>query len=91
MQMDEQSNWQQRLFEAIEAEREENERLKKEDPAAFEAKRLASLPWTRSAMCRVDFKGYGNNAFPIIDGEVCDECNVQVVKQRIRSHQRSTG
>lgn len=81
-------SWQLRVLETLFKEGEANERLKREDPEAFEAKRLASLPWTRCAMCSVNFKGYGNNARPILNGKVCDECNTQVVMQRIREHKR---
>ena len=63
----------------------ENDRLRREDPAAFAAKIQASLPWMHCAMCRVQFKGYGNNAQPILDGKVCDECNITVVIQRMRA------
>ena len=54
-------------------------------PAAFAAKIQASLPWRHCAMCRVQFKGYGNDAQPILDGKVCDECNITVVIQRMRA------
>ena len=67
------------------AEAEENDRLRREDPAAFAAKIQASLPWMHCVMCRVQFRGYGNNAQPILDGKVCDECNFTVVKQRMRA------
>eukprot|EP00966_Prymnesium_polylepis_P246115 5692879-Prymnesium_polylepis.1 len=71
-------------IESCMAECRENARLKLEDPAAWDAKRLAELPLTKCAMCMIDFKGYGHNAQPILTGEVCDECHVQVVKQRFR-------
>ena len=77
-------SWQLALLRQV----EEADRLKRDDPEAFEAQRLANLPWTRCAMCRVDFKGYGNNAQPILAGKVCDECNTQVAIQRIRAHER---
>ena len=68
------------------AEAEENDRLRREDPAAFAAKiQATSLPSMHCAMCRVQFKGYGNNAQPILDGKVCDECNITVVIQRMRA------
>ena len=67
------------------ADAEENDRLRREDPAAFAAKIQASLPSRHCAMCRVQFKGYGNNAQPILDGKVCDECNITVVIQRMRA------
>ena len=58
--------------------------LPEQDPAAYNAKILASLPLTKCAMCAIEFKGWGHNAQPILAGEVCDDCNVQVVKQRAR-------
>ena len=69
----------------------EAHRLKRDDPEAFEAQRLAKLPWTRCAMCSTDFKGYGNNAQPILEvGKVCcDGCNTKIVLvQRIRDDVR---
>ena len=77
-------SWQRALLRKI----EEADRLKRDDPEAFEAQRLASLPLTSCAMCRVTFKGYGNNAWPILAGKVCDECNTQVVVQRFRARER---
>ena len=67
------------------ADAQENDRLRREDPAAFAAKIQASLQCRHCAMCRVQFKGYGHDAQPILDGKVCDECNFTVVKQRMRA------
>ena len=78
-------NAMQAMLAGVFAEAEENDRLRREDPAAFAAKIQASLPWMHCAMCRVQFKGYGNNAQPILDGKVCDECNITVVIQRMRA------
>ena len=61
----------------------ENDRLRREDPAAFAA--AIQVPSMHCAMCRVQFRGYGNNAQPILDGKVCDECNITVVIQRMRA------
>ena len=67
------------------AERADNDRLAREDPAAFAAKMQATLPSNNCAMCRERFNGHGNNARPILDGVVCDDCNVAVLKQRMRT------
>ena len=71
-------------FAAIRAERAENQRHGREDPEALAAKIRAELPLTNCAMCRVEFRGYGHNAQPIIRGFVCDDCNVTVLRQRMR-------
>ena len=71
-------------FAAIRAERAENQRLAHEDPEALAAKIRAKLPLTNCAMCRLEFRGYGHNAQPIIRGVVCDDCNVTVLRQRTR-------
>ena len=75
---------------ALRAEQAEYERLAREDPAALAAKIHANLPWNHCAMCRLQFKGHGNNAQPLLDGVVCDECNVNaVLPHRLRAS--STG
>ena len=56
-----------------------NERLAREDPAAYAAKMYAQLPVNHCAMCRVEYRGYGNSAQPILDGDVCDDCNASTV------------
>ena len=72
-------------FAAIRAERAENQRrLAREDPEALAAKIRAKLPLTNCAMCRVEFRGYGHNAQPILQGVVCDDCNMTVLRQRTR-------
>jgi hypothetical protein len=76
------------IFDAMEVERLENERLKRDDPAAYRRKMEAKLPTTRCAMCSVDFKGYGNSGDPIVAGMVCGGCNVQVVKKRFAAATR---
>ena len=68
------------LMAAVRAERAENERLAREDPAALAAKIHANLPWNHCAMCRLHFKGYGNSAQPLLDGVVCDECDVAALR-----------
>ena len=37
----------------------------------------------KCALCGKEFKGYGNNGQPLVDGTVCDECNVEVIKARL--------
>ena len=75
---------------ALRAEQAEYERLAREDPDAFAAKIQANLPWNHCAMCRLRFKGHGNNAQPLLDGVVCDECNDNAVwPHRLRTS--STG
>ena len=71
-------------FAAFRAERAENERLAREDPEALAAKIRANLPLTNCAMCRVEFRGHGHNAQPILHGVVCDDCNATVLRQRTR-------
>lgn len=72
-------------FAAIRAERAENQRLARENPEALAAKIRAKLPLTNCAMCRVEFRaGYGHNAQPILQGVVCDDCNMTVLRQRTR-------
>lgn len=65
---------------ALRAERAEYERLAREDPDALAAKVHANLPWNHCTMCRLQFKGSGNSAQPLLDGVVCDECNVAAVR-----------
>ena len=62
------------------AECEANDRLRAEDPAAFEAKMRAELPTSKCTLCGESFKGYGHNASPVRDeGVACDECNAAIV------------
>lgn len=38
------------------------------------------------SICKGNYVGYGNNAYPVNDGRCCDECNREVVIQaRIRA------
>ena len=78
-------NWQVRMLDKILAEQEANERLKQEDPVAYEVKMLAQLPTSRCCLCGDTFKGHGHNAHPVRNaGVACDECNFKiVVPQRI--------
>ena len=74
---------------ALRAEQAEYERLARDDPAA---KIHANLPWNHCAMCRLQFKGHGNNAQPLLDGVVCDECNVNAVRpHRLRGGAKTQG
>ena len=73
-------NWQRRLFHKIMAKREANERMEREDPAAFDAKMRAKLPTSKCCFCGEAFKGYGHNAHPVRDeGVACDACNGAIV------------
>ena len=78
---------------ALRAEQAEYERLAREDPAAHAAKIHTNLPWNHCAMCRLQFKGHGNNAQPLLeDGVVCDECNVNAVRpHRLRGGAETQG
>ena len=79
-------DWQLCLFDKIVAEREANDRLRADDPAAFEAKVRAQLPTSKCCLCGEAFKGYGHNAHPVRDeGVACDACNGAIVlPQRFR-------
>lgn len=33
-------------------------------------------------MCGKKFYGFGNNGFPVVQGIVCDSCNLQVIARR---------
>ena len=46
------------------AECEANDRLRAEDPAAFEAKMRAQLPTSKCTLCGESFKGYGHRRAP---------------------------
>ena len=78
---------------ALRAERAEYERLSREDPDALAAKIQANLPWNHCVMCRLQFKGHGNSAQPLLeDGVVCDECNVNAVRpHRLRGGAETQG
>ena len=80
-------NWRlESLLDTIRAECEANERLRTEDPAAFEAKMRAQLPTSKCCLCGETFQGYGHNAHPVRDeGVACDACNGAIVlPQRFR-------
>ena len=72
--------------QTLESEREANDRLRAEDPAAFEAKMRAQLPTSKCCLCGEAFQGYGHNAHPVRDeGVACDACNGAIVlPQRFR-------
>ena len=58
------------------AEREANDRLKREEPAALEVKMRAQLPTSKCCLCGETFKGYGHNAHPVRnEGVAYDACN----------------
>ena len=65
---------------------EANDRLRAEDPAAYEAKMRACLPTSKCCLCGEAFQGYGHNAHPVRDeGVACDACNGAIVlPQRFR-------
>ena len=75
-----------RRFSNLMAEGDANERLKREDPAAYEAKMRAQLPTSKCCLCGEAFQGYGHNAHPVRDeGVACDACNGAIVlPQRFR-------
>lgn len=35
-------------------------------------------------ICKKTFKGYGNNAMPLKEGKCCNNCNFEVIEERIR-------
>lgn len=37
----------------------------------------------RCALCGKVIEGYGNNGLPLVDGRVCDDCNYQVIIERL--------
>ncbi len=39
---------------------------------------------SKCVLCKQDFEGYGNNAQPLAEGFCCDECDVKVLKERLR-------
>ena len=79
-------DWQRSLFNKIMAECEANERLEREDPAAYKAKMRACLLTSKCCLCGETFQGYGHNACPVRDeGVACDACNGAIVlPQRFR-------
>lgn len=38
----------------------------------------------RCSICRGQFMGYGNNGAPLVNGRVCDLCNMFVIQHRIQ-------
>ena len=56
-----------KAIDGLFAEREANDRLRAEDPAAFEAKMRAQLPTSKCCLCGETFKGYCHNAHPVRD------------------------
>lgn len=43
----------------------------------------------KCALCGKEFKGYGNNGQPLVDGTVCDDCNVEVIKARLSAKDKT--
>ena len=41
-------------------------------------------PIEECCLCGKYIEGYGNNAMPLVDGRCCDECNLLVIKERIK-------
>lgn len=39
---------------------------------------------TVCSICKLEFFGFGNNAYPINDGRCCDDCDMYVIAERIR-------
>ena len=37
----------------------------------------------KCALCGKVIEGYGNNGLPLVDGRVCDDCNYQVIIERL--------
>ncbi len=77
--------WQRRLL----LEWEANDRLKREDPAAFEAKMRACLPTSKCCLCGEAFHratATTPTRHPVRDeGVACDACNGAIVlPQRFR-------
>ena len=47
----------------------------------------------KCVLCEQEYEGFGNNAQPLADGECCDECNVKVIRERLKvasKHQSQT-
>lgn len=38
----------------------------------------------KCALCKNDIIGYGNNGQPLVNGQVCDECNKKVILARLK-------
>jgi len=36
-------------------------------------------------LCGESLMGFGNNAQPLKEGKCCDSCNIQVIKERLKS------
>ncbi len=35
-------------------------------------------------LCNKEYEGIGNNAQPLVEGECCDNCNIKVLKERLK-------
>ena len=38
-------------------------------------------------LCKKIFIGYGNNASPLAEGLCCEECNIKVIKARLKQNE----
>lgn len=38
----------------------------------------------RCEICKKVFKGFGNSGQPLVEGKVCNSCNIEVIEERIR-------
>ena len=72
------------------AEGKANEELRRTDPDAYQRKMEAEMPESYCCLCRVKFRGFGHNPWPIVEhGVACDTCNDRVVMaQRRRALRR---
>ena len=65
-----------------------HKRMKREDPEGFRRMVEAKIPLMTCAMCRETIRCYGNNGNPLVDGDVCNDCNASVVAARFRAMTR---
>ena len=49
-----------------------------------EHKKKMKEDMTQCIICKRYFEGYGNNASPLAEGLCCDECNIKVIKARLK-------
>ncbi len=38
----------------------------------------------KCVLCEEEVHGFGNHASPLAEGSCCDNCNVKVIKERLR-------
>lgn len=57
-------------------------------PNDFTADSLSSVKkiesWKRCVLCDHNFVGCGNNAEPLKKGQCCDQCNIKVIRARLK-------